>query len=56
MSSYMMDLLYALTEAFLLKYFGPEITGEVIAKIADAPNAFDVRIPFYVEIPPDDPV
>jgi len=54
-SRHMMVLLYALTEAFLAKYFGPEMTAEVIAKIADAPGAFDVWLPFYVEIPPDDP-
>jgi hypothetical protein len=53
-SDHMMTLLHALSEAFLAKYFGPEITCEVIEKIADAPGAFDVWLPFYVEIPPDD--
>jgi hypothetical protein len=53
-AGHMMTLLYALTEAFLAKYFGPEMTAEVIAKIADAPGAFDVWLPFYVEIPSDD--
>jgi hypothetical protein len=55
-SGHMMALLYALMEAFLAKYFGPEMTGEVIAKIADAPGAFEVWLPFYVEIPPEDPM
>jgi hypothetical protein len=54
-SGHMMVLLNALTEAFLVKYFGLEMTAEVIAKIADSPGVFDVWLPFYVEIPPNDP-
>jgi hypothetical protein len=55
-SGRMMNLLYALTEVFLAKYFGPEMTAEVVAKIPNAPGAFEVWLPFYVEIPPDDPM
>jgi hypothetical protein len=55
-SENMMTFLMALNAAFWKKHFGQEMTGEVVARIADAPGVFDVWIPFFVEIPPDDPV
>ena len=43
----------AFFDALLRKYFSPEILAEVAEKVADAPIAFDVHLPFYVE-PPDE--
>jgi hypothetical protein len=43
----------AFFDALLTKYFSPEIITEVVEKISDAPVAFDVNLPFYVE-PPDE--
>jgi hypothetical protein len=40
-------------DAPLTKYFSPEIIAEVVEKISDAPVAFAVNLPFYVE-PPDE--
>jgi hypothetical protein len=37
--------------AIMSKYFAPEIIAECCEKIEDAPCAFDVWIPFYVEPP-----
>ncbi len=51
----MTQFIMALTAAMWMKHFGPEMTGEVCANVADAPGAFDVWIPFFVEIPPDEP-
>jgi hypothetical protein len=45
---------FAFLEALLAKYFSPEITVEVIERVSDAPVAFDVNLPFYVEPPADD--
>lgn len=41
-------------DALLTKYFAPEIIAEVCAKIDDAPVAFDVDIPFYIEPPSEE--
>jgi hypothetical protein len=41
-----------------MKHFGSEMTGEVCAKIDDAPSAFEVWMPFFMEFPdapPPDP-
>ena len=35
--------------AILAKYFAPEIVAEVCEKVADAPDAFEVDLPFYTE-------
>ncbi|MDX3972129.1 MAG: hypothetical protein QHD01_36780 [Bradyrhizobium sp.] len=43
----------AFFDALLAKYFSPEIIAEVVEKVSDAPVAFDVALPFYVE-PPDE--
>lgn len=43
----------AFFDALLRKYFSPEIIAEVVEKVSDAPIAFDVNLPFYVE-PPDE--
>jgi hypothetical protein len=43
----------AFFDALLRKYFSPEIVAECVEKVSDAPVAFDVSLPFYVE-PPDD--
>jgi len=54
-SENMMQFLMALTAAFWQKHFGQEMTGEVVANIVDSPGVFDVWIPFFVEIPPENP-
>jgi hypothetical protein len=43
----------AFFDALLTKYFSPEIIAEVVENVSDAPVAFDVNLPFYVE-PPDE--
>jgi hypothetical protein len=43
----------AFFDALLAKYFSPAIIAEVVEKVSDAPVAFDVNLPFYVE-PPDE--
>jgi hypothetical protein len=43
----------AFFDALLTKYFSPEIIAEVVEKVADAPVALDVDLPFYVEPPSD---
>jgi hypothetical protein len=50
-SENMSQFIMALTAAFWLEHFGAEMTGEVCAKITNAPGAFDVWIPFFMEIP-----
>jgi hypothetical protein len=50
-NEHMVVFVHSLSEAFLLKYVGPELTAEVVKKIVDAPNVFDVQLPYYVEIP-----
>jgi hypothetical protein len=41
----------SLFDALLTKYFSPDIVAEVVEKVSDAPVAFDVSLPFYVEPP-----
>lgn len=41
----------ALTTAIWRKHFGSEMTGEVCGQIDDALSAFDVWIPFFVDLP-----
>jgi hypothetical protein len=43
----------AFFNALLTKYFSREIIAECVEKVSDAPVAFDVNLPFYVE-PPDE--
>jgi hypothetical protein len=43
----------AFFDALLAKYFSSEIIAEVVETVSDAPVAFDVNLPFYVE-PPDE--
>jgi hypothetical protein len=50
-SENMIQFILALTAALWQKHFGSEMTGEVCATISDAPGAFDVWIPFFMEIP-----
>jgi len=50
-SENMSQFITALTAAFWTTHFGTEITGEVCSVISDAPAAFDVGIPFFMEIP-----
>jgi hypothetical protein len=45
------ELTFGFAKAALLKYIGDELTMTVVAKIADAPNIDDLRLPFYVETP-----
>ena len=51
----MTQFIMALTAALWMEHLGPQMTGEVCAKVADAPSAFDVWIPFLVEIPREEP-
>ena len=44
----------AFFDALLTKCFSPEIIAECVEKVSDAPVAFDVDLPFYVEPPSDD--
>ena len=44
----------AFFDALMTKYFSPEVFAEVIEKVSDAPIAFDVQLPFYVEPPNED--
>lgn len=41
----------AFFDAILTKHFSPEIIAELCTKIDDAPSAFDISIPFYIEPP-----
>jgi hypothetical protein len=41
----------AFFDALLTKYFSPEIIAEVVEKVSEAPVAYDVDLPFYVEAP-----
>jgi hypothetical protein len=50
-SENMSQFIMALTAAFWAKHFGSEMTGKVCSIISDAPGAFDVWIPFFMEIP-----
>jgi hypothetical protein len=50
-SENMAQFIMALTAAFWVRHFGSEMTGEVCAEITGAPGAFDVWIPFFMEIP-----
>ena len=50
-SENMSQFIMALTAAFWTKHFGSEMTAELYAKITNAPGAFDVWIPFFIEIP-----
>jgi hypothetical protein len=53
----MIDFIFALNEAILIKHLGPTMAAEaaeVITKITNAPGLFDVALPFYVEMPETD--
>ena len=50
-SENMSQFIISLTSAFWTMYLGTEMTDEVCSIIADAPGAFDVWIPFFMEIP-----
>jgi hypothetical protein len=45
------EFTFGFAAAMFRKYFGSELTATVVAKIADAPNIDDVRLPFFVETP-----
>jgi hypothetical protein len=45
------EFTFGFAAAIFRKYFGSELTATVVAKIADAPNIDDVRLPFLVETP-----
>ena len=55
-SENMSHFIMSLTAAFWTIHFGTEMTGEVCSIIGDAPGAFDVWIPFFMEIPDDAPL
>jgi hypothetical protein len=42
---------FGFAAAIFRKHFGGELTATIVAKIADAPNIDDVRLPFFVETP-----
>jgi hypothetical protein len=50
-SENMSQFIMALTAAFWQKHFGSEMTAELREEITHAPGAFDVWIPFFIEIP-----
>jgi hypothetical protein len=52
----MTQFIMALTAAMWMKHFGPEMTGEICAKVDNAPDALGVWIPFFLEIPSEEPV
>jgi hypothetical protein len=54
-SENMSQFVMALMAAFWKKHFGPDMTGKVCAELNNAPSAFDVWIPFFVEIPDTPP-
>jgi hypothetical protein len=54
-SENMSQFIMALTAAFWRKRFGPDMAAEICARVEDAPDAFDVWIPFFVEIPEEEP-
>jgi hypothetical protein len=45
------EFTFGFAKAIFLKYIGDELTMTVVAKIGDAPNIDDLRLPFYVETP-----
>lgn len=45
------EFTFGFAKAIFLKYIGPELTFTLVAKIVDAPNIDDLRLPFYVETP-----
>jgi hypothetical protein len=51
LSNDLSELTFGVFAAALRKHVGEELTLTVVAKLADAPNIDDVRIPFYIETP-----
>jgi hypothetical protein len=45
------EFTFGFAAAIFRKHFGGEVTATIVAKIADAPNIDDVRLPFFVETP-----
>jgi hypothetical protein len=44
------EVAYGFAAALFSKYLGPELTMTVVAKIDNAPNIDELRLPFYVEV------
>ena len=45
------EFTFGFAASIFRKYFGGELTATIVAKIADAPNIDDVKLPFFVETP-----
>jgi hypothetical protein len=45
------EFTFGFVAAIFRKHFAAELTATIVAKIADAPNIDDVRLPFFVETP-----
>jgi hypothetical protein len=45
------EFTFGFAAAIFRKHFGGELTATIVAKIADAPNIDDLRLPFFVETP-----
>ncbi len=54
-SEEMSYLIHASIAVLWQKYFGAELLAERRIDIKDAPSFFDVWVPFFVEIPPEQP-
>lgn len=50
-SGWVNDFALSFAEAVLAKHFDKDVTGELVARLDNAPNVFGVRLPFYVEVP-----
>jgi hypothetical protein len=47
----MSEFTFGFAAAIFRKHLGGELTATIVAKIADAPNIDDLRLPFFVETP-----
>jgi len=51
----MNHLIHAIIAVFWQKYFAAELQAERRIDITDAPGFYDVWVPFFVEIPTEQP-
>jgi hypothetical protein len=54
-SKYMLNFVYALSNSIVVKHFGPAMSPRSVDEIEGAPGIRNLWLPFYVEIPPEDP-
>jgi hypothetical protein len=45
------EFTFGFAAAIFRKHFDAELTATVVAKLADAPNIDDLKLPFFVETP-----